>query len=677
MLKRKQFVAVIATCTLLSGVLGAKSVTVTGRVVDSAANPVTGATVLFYEVHYAYAEGQIIWKQVLSKTTDEDGGFSIDLESHHDNDFMLIAYKSGLSLTWQRVRRRENISHRILRLSQPAELAGIVVDTEDEPLPLAKIRLCPAHGDDGSWGNLLPEPRDWLRATTQKDGRFSFGHLPQDATADLWVEAPGKAGYWTFWQRDSSVGSQFRANARDIRIVLQEEARIHGRVTDEASGQGVVGVTILARADRGVANYYTRYRAVSGDDGSFVLRGLPADDYSLQVVAPYEGESDWVGRDLKVSVAPGQIRSGVNIPVSHGEVLEVTVTDASSGSPVTNASVTVQQKANFGRHICFYKSKDINEQGKALFRVPAGTCEVSVWGIDYAYYPDESPVVVSAGANNKKTIEIESNPSAQGRIIDEQGNPVRNVVVVSKPICNQMARSDSQGLFKVRWYDPPQSRPRTMCLLVQDQTHHRAALAQIDDGLLSLQVQLSPAYTIRGQVSDPQGRGIPTASVRLRASMPGWSTDVGFAVTTDQQGDYEIRTLPKQVDYFKYRLAVSAKGYGPTEVKDVPVEGNPDDPISIPTVVLHPTDQSITGMVVDANDQPVPGVELFVRGPRGSRRAGQPSRKGVTDAQGRFVIEGLCAGPLRIQAGTGGRERKPGMLDAQGGDRDLKVVMGQ
>ncbi|MCH8216077.1 MAG: hypothetical protein IH892_04820 [Planctomycetes bacterium] len=46
MLKRKQFVAVIATCTLLSGVLWAKSVTVTGRVVDSAANPVTGATVL-------------------------------------------------------------------------------------------------------------------------------------------------------------------------------------------------------------------------------------------------------------------------------------------------------------------------------------------------------------------------------------------------------------------------------------------------------------------------------------------------------------------------------------------------------------------------------------------------------------------------------------------------------
>ena len=68
---------------------------------------------------------------------------------------------------------------------------------------------------------------------------------------------------------------------------------------------------------------------------------MTADDYSLQVVAPYERESDWVGRDQKVSVASGQIRSGVNIPVSRGEILEVTVTDASSGSPVTNASVTV------------------------------------------------------------------------------------------------------------------------------------------------------------------------------------------------------------------------------------------------------------------------------------------------------------------------------------------------
>ena len=44
---------------------------------------------------------------------------------------------------------------------------------------------------------------------------------------------------------------------------------------------------------------------------------------------------------------------------------------------------------------------------------------------------------------------------------------------------------------------------------------------------------------------------------------------------------------------------------------------------------------------------------------------------------GIFNIDGVCAGPLRIQAGFGSRPGGAGFLDARGGDKDVKVILGQ
>jgi hypothetical protein len=57
--------------------------------------------------------------------------------------------------------------------------------------------------------------------------------------------------------------------------------------------------------------------------------------------------------------------------------------------------------------------------------------------------------------------------------------------------------------------------------------------------------------------------------------------------------------------------------------------------------------------------------------------AGQPRRTTVSDRQGRFMVEGVCAGPLRIQAGFGNSSSGAGSLDAQGGDRDVKITLGR
>ena len=97
-------------------------------------------------------------------------------------------------------------------------------------------------------------------------------------------------------------------------------------------------------------------------------------------------------------------------------------------------------------------------------------------------------------------------------------------------------------------------------------------------------------------------------------------------------------------------MEAEAQGHGPTELRALPFDDAQDRLVTVETITLPVADKSISGVVVDANGAPAPGLPIFISGPRGSDTAGQPSRRTVSDAEGRFSVDGVCAGPLRIQA---------------------------
>jgi hypothetical protein len=62
---------------------------------------------------------------------------------------------------------------------------------------------------------------------------------------------------------------------------------------------------------------------------------------------------------------------------------------------------------------------------------------------------------------------------------------------------------------------------------------------------------------------------------------------------------------------------------------------------------LAAADRAVSGIVVDAQDKPVPYASIStVTGPT----TGQRDLRTRTDAEGRFRLEGLCAGPVHLQA---------------------------
>ncbi|MBN1359276.1 MAG: carboxypeptidase regulatory-like domain-containing protein [Sedimentisphaerales bacterium] len=648
-----------------------------GIVVDWQSHPVAGVEVIGGENLYDYAAGRTSWGPLARTTTGPDGRFALRVRAERENYIYVVAWKKGLAIGWQSPRFARSCQDMVVQLGKPEVLAGSVVEETGRGIGGATLRLClKMSWMGGTPGVSFETPREWFTADTDDQGRFQFDNVPASGTADLWVEAPGKASCWTYWEheRSSIAGSQFQAGRTDIRIVLNPEAIIRGKVVDEDSGKGVPGVRLLARPDMAYANYSCVPPVVSGSDGTFVYSGLAAGEYSLQVVSPNYEAAEWVGHDTKVTVEVGQTVD-VNVPVGKGGIIEVTILDATTQQPIENARAHVSQPASFGRHPCWYQSVLTNAEGVARLRVPTGQSQLRMWADAYEYFTDPDPAVVAKGQVLRREASLVPYPAVTGTVRDPSGAPAAGVIVASKPVCEEDVRTDKQGRFRVCWR--PSGNIRDVLILARDPQRDLAGLAEVNDQAQAVDVALAPAFVVRGRIADPNGQPIPLATVSLWAFMPGWRTSAAPDVLTDANGLYEIRAVPAPTEDFRYRMGISAEGFGPVEQRDLPFDAAHDRQVEIQPTVLMPADKSISGVVVDANGTPVAGVPIFVTGPRGSDTAGQPRHQTSSDEQGRFAVEGVCAGPLRIQASYSSSPGGAGFLDAEGGDRDVEVILGR
>jgi len=71
------------------------------------------------------------------------------------------------------------------------------------------------------------------------------------------------------------------------------------------------------------------------------------------------------------------------------------------------------------------------------------------------------------------------------------------------------------------------------------------------------------------------------------------------------------------------------------------------------------------------NDKPVADARISTYG------ESQPYRNTRTDAEGKFTIEKICAGKIRISANISGRTRLYGNVETEGGATDIRVVISE
>ncbi len=644
-----------------------QTVTVAGRVVDYKARPVEKASVACYNFYFKPNVGRNAFELLGLAETKSDGRFSLEIKKIYHMP-LFVARKQGLSLGW----KKAIVPKTTIILGRPNRLEGTIVDVAGNPVSDASVQIFLHHRVFAFWpGDFsLPSsfrveeispvsPVEWFITKTDKEGRFAFDHIPDEATADFQAEASGYAPAYTF-REGIDRGRQFAAGRTDIRIVLEPEATITGRIIDEDTGQTISGIPLLIKPKDGPSVY--EEPIVSDSEGRFLIKGLPAVDYSLQLQYSDDALPVWVGRNVEVSMQASQSVNDVEIPVGKGATIEVLVVDSEKIYPIEDVEVQIEHESEDCSSCQYSRKTDVN--GVTRFRLPPGQCRVLAHKSGLGHTGISEIVSVEKGQHIQHTInDFAYRPlNIAGRVLNIEGQEVTGARVMWHGV---IADTDEKGQFEYEIY---QSRfSASAPLLIRDESGGLAVRTILRDptrsGLIQGDVTLKPGATLTGRVTDQNNKGIPAAYVRL---LKQYDRRFITEVTTDTRGFYSIPALP-DFDDKSLTLVVRVTGFGPVEFPCPSFQAG--QVIQVDPIKLSPTDQFVSGVVLDVNDQPIPHTALYLSGPD-DKAAGQPSRVVSTDNNGQFRIDGVCKGPLRIRV-------ENGFIDAYGGAEDIKVVLGK
>jgi len=649
-----------------------KQVTCTGKVIDEQGRPIAGVNVSLHEMVYDEDTYAYNPKQLGDIQTGADGAFSFT-ETIENNQYRyghIIADKKGLALGFDNWSMRDGDKEFEIKLGEPKELAGTVVDENDRPVSDAQVLISMlVLGEGRERKNLtgLAGP-ELLTTKTNSAGNFTFTRIPAGATAEFIIEKPGRATTSTYKRTGESYQKlNFTEGQKDIKLVLPAEAKIEGRVVEKSTGKPVDSVQI--RYTNGVEVGYFRPKALtSKEDGTFRIDALAAIQCTLELVQPRETLPHWVADPVEVVTEAGKTKSDVKMELSKGGVLEVKVIDAVSKKPVDNTSVGVNHQASNR----YFHSRS-NEDGIAQMRLMPGDYQLSsLYKQGYSRQRLQETFAIEEGKTERLEFELLGMPKITGVVRDDKGEPIEGVEF---EICPSGGReesvSDAEGKFKViydlgRW---PGSRRPVMFLVGRHQERNLAAAIQIDEDTRECDMKLEPALTLFGKIVDPNGVGLADVEVRTMLHAPGWGSTIGRKpAVTDKEGTYEIKAIPPGRPYNVY---ARAEGYGENRGEETDAEVAEDHRLDMGELTLAVANLSVSGVVVDDQDKPVAGARLWCYGD------GQPHRNGMTDAKGKFTIESVCAGKIRISASKSGATRLSGSIETDGGATDITIRIGQ
>ncbi len=669
---RKNRLAILCLVLLVSFVTlstarETKEITCTGKVMDSKARPLAGAEVAAYERFYNYSSGQEYTKLLGQvKKTDVNGYFVLNADISSQRNVFIVARKKGMAVGWDVLNSGITINtsyntkgNFLIILEKPGTLAGTVVDEMDNPIAGAKVRALPETSNLSLvYQRPILVPEQWFNTQTDAKGKFGFNNFAADVSCDFWVEASGWASVYKYTL--SSCG--FAVGRTDVRLVLPPEAPIQGRVVEVESDNPIAGVSLIIQPEnvREHLNPYCPDLVVSGQDGQFSFEGIPAGKHLLKVISPEKEMAKWVGKSVKLNVQQGQAVKDITVEVEKGGIIETVVREGTTKKPLHNIRVTAYNESSSGRAWT-------NAEGVARIRVPTGEFNFYAGHEGYSSYRANEPITVAKGQTTQLEILLDRNPGASGVVLDETGRPVAGALVRAYPVGDEVL-TDSNGRFEFEiGFD--QSRP-CKCLFARYVERNLAAIIDVKDNSKPMKVTLKPALSIAGQITDANGVGIPTARFSLCMHLNNYVSEVGSEVLADDKGKYQMRAIPPEQSGFLYRILVNASGYGRKHLERISITGEPGTPMEM-KIMLQPADQSISGVLVNAEGKPAARVPIFLHG------KDQPEKSTATDNNGRFTIKRICKGRLRLQANFSSSPGGAGFLEAQGGDKNVKIILGQ
>lgn len=563
-----------------------------------------------------------------------------------DGSFTLQAPDTGFYRLLARADGRLSLEHALPLLVEDTELPSVelpaaspvearTVGAGGKPLAGVTIR---AHAPESGPG-WRPADR---HAVADPDGKATFFRAAGE-TLTLTVTDPGLYGVATLTASGPSQTVRFPAP--------------RSRVVEVRDGQGRPAAGVLLRLAR-------RGWPV----------GLTGPDGRIAMPIPARGElgltlEDGKGLQLEV-VMTQEAAEGTDVPVVtlHAPLAATgRVLDGAGRAPLAGALVWNGGSAwtRSGPRGDFELRAPSGDEGRIEAAARGRMSDAQPWRRD---------------RNEPLTLVLDPAGTITGRVVDEDGLPVAGAELVLAPLPGPAGPSGS-GPFRAladadgRFRFPDLPRGRRFDLEVFREGYVSASLPGVEARPGSpLRIELRVGRALAGRVAGPDGEPVAEAQVSVvettLVELEGSRFSQGLTrshARTDEEGRFLLAALePGSV-----QLQVDAPGYRRRKVPGLQIPEQGEAPA---VEIALERGASIAGRVLDGQGRPARGA--MVRAEGGHTGDGVLSfAGGHADAEGRYRLDGLEAGPHQVFAESADRDlRTQGALEVRPGTNRLDLT---
>ncbi len=401
------------------------SATITGRVLSVDGNPVVTARVRVAAKSAGMVRRSGAVRQVY---TDDQGTYEIGELRRRDHEVVAMHESASSEIVSADLGVAPHKVTLDLNLSVIGMIAGVVVDSKDEPIAGAQVTVFPDFRKGSGRSASEWRMRGMSTELTDAGGRFRVSGLQPEK--DYRVRAiPGSSNNaGRVWLSD---GIEARSGDENVRIVLPADGGIRGKVL-LANGEAPELFTVSVGWRRGTP--------FSSKDGSFELSELPPKTFTLVIQGPGIDES----RVEDVIVKEGDYADVGTITATKGRTISGTVLD-SGGSPAAGATVSAGRvifgdgssaKASGGSRNPLArgtKTATSNEDGQfTLYGVVMGDLSMVA---DHETLGRSMPISVQQSSTSMEGIALQlQKTGALEGIVSKNGSPEEGVVVTATSV---------------------------------------------------------------------------------------------------------------------------------------------------------------------------------------------------------------------------------------------------
>ncbi|MED1780668.1 carboxypeptidase regulatory-like domain-containing protein [Brevibacillus fortis] len=575
--------------------LGANAGGISGQVTD-ATNPtifIAGAVVLIRSI----SDGNV----VATASTDQTGSYLIEHLLPGAYTVTVSAPSYADQSVGANVITGETTGASVALLPLPGSIVGSVINCLGVPVTGSEINVKLMDSNQAVIQSLL----------ANESGVFFFASVAPGVYTVI-ASAPGYAV--------GSIGVIVAANtATSTTVTLPDlPAAISGVVTNQMTGFGIPGSTVLITDDHGVV----LAQLLTDEQGNFLAEKLPPGVVNVTVSAP-----NFVSVSQAVILQGGITTNFQQALVPNPGSLSGVVTDLETGLPITGATVIVYDSTRAA-----VGSVLTGAAGNYSFdRLAPGGYTVNVNASGYA--SDVAGAQIQAGAMSTLSFALQGLPGAIVGTVREQGTalPIAGAVITVRQgspsgTILSIVQADEQGKYMVSGL-PPGSYT-----LIATASGFAAEASTVMVGLgattgLDFSLPSLPA-SVTGEITDALlSTPLPNTLVRLL----GNNNTILFATQTDAQGIYFIDgfaagnyTVLARNDNYQRENASFDVAPGGTATVNIPLNPNPG---------------ILQGAVRDAFDgTPLVGAEVLIFFPGTNNLLS----RAITDGLGQFTIDGLA-----------------------------------